>query len=134
MSCLSLCVSIYICMCLHLYIFVSVCIHLSGSMSVSLCVCLPLCMSVYIYLCMCVVYCMSLCLFVFSCMYVCLHVLAAGRMQVLYSDLPRGQEDDRWHHLMQGNSRTARGSLRLGVLFKDLVILPVEEYSELKEV
>ena len=57
-----------------------------------------------------------------------------GRMQVLYSDLPCGQEDDRWHQLMLGNARTARGSLRLGALFKDLVILPVEEYNELKGV
>lgn len=59
---------------------------------------------------------------------------AAGRMQALYSDLPHGQEDDRWHQLMQGNARTSRGTLRLGALFKDLVILPVEEYNELKEV
>ncbi len=51
-----------------------------------------------------------------------------------FTDLPCGQEDDRWHQLLQSNSKTARGSLRLGALFKDLVILPIEEYGDLKEV
>ena len=58
----------------------------------------------------------------------------AGRVQVHLSDLPSGQEDDRWHQLMLGSARTARGSIRFGALFKDYVILPVEEYSDLKEV
>ena len=44
------------------------------------------------------------------------------------SDLPSGQEDDRWHQLRN------LGSIRLKVLFEEYVILPVEEYSQLKEV
>ena len=51
-----------------------------------------------------------------------------------FADLPCGQEDDRWHQLLQNNAKTPRGSLRLGALFKDLVILPVDEYAGLKEV
>jgi len=53
---------------------------------------------------------------------------------VYFADLPCGQEDDRWHQLLQNNAKTPRGSLRLGALFKDLVILPVDEYDSLKEV
>ena len=51
------------------------------------------------------------------------------------SDLPSGQEDDRWHQLMLSNTKSSpKGSVRFGALFKDYVILPVEEYSKLKEV
>lgn len=35
---------------------------------------------------------------------------------------------------MLGSARAARGSVRFGALFKDYVILPVKEYSQLKEV
>lgn len=50
------------------------------------------------------------------------------------SDLPSGQEDDRWHQLMLSNSKTPRGSVRFGALFKDYMILPKQEYEPLKEV
>ena len=49
------------------------------------------------------------------------------------SDLPNGQADDRWHQLM-GGAKTPKGSVRLVANFKDLVILPLEEYNNLKEV
>ncbi len=62
------------------------------------------------------------------------HGMYIGRIQVHLSDLPSGQEDDRWHQLMLGSARTARGSVRFGALFKDYIILPVKEYAQLKEV
>ncbi len=49
------------------------------------------------------------------------------------SDLPNGQADDQWHQLM-GGAKTPKGSVRLVANFKDLVILPLEEYNNLKEV
>lgn len=35
---------------------------------------------------------------------------------------------------MLGSARASRGSLRLAALFKDYIILPVEEYAQLKKV
>ncbi|XP_064391287.1 ras GTPase-activating protein 1-like [Halichondria panicea] len=55
-----------------------------------------------------------------------------GRIHVHMSDLPNGQADDRWHQLM-GGAKTPKGSVRLVANFKDLVILPLEEYNNLKE-
>ncbi len=49
------------------------------------------------------------------------------------SDLPNGQADDQWHQLM-GGTKTAKGNARLVANFKDLVILPLEEYNSMKEV
>lgn len=60
--------------------------------------------------------------------------LGSGRVQVHLSDLPSGQEDDRWHQLTLGSSKAARGNVRFSALFKDYVILPVQEYDELKDV
>lgn len=56
-----------------------------------------------------------------------------GRVQVHLSDLPCGQDDDRWHQLVTSSSRAPRGSVRLSALFKDYVILPIKEYAQLKE-
>ena len=49
-----------------------------------------------------------------------------------FSDLPSGQEDDRWHQLIVG--KAPKGSIRFCALFKDYVILPEEEYEGLKNV
>ena len=60
-----------------------------------------------------------------------------GRVHIHFSDLPNGQEDDKWHQLLQtggGAKATSRGSLRLVANFKDHMILPLEEYGKLKEV
>lgn len=60
-----------------------------------------------------------------------------GRVHIHFSDLPNGQEDDKWHQLLQtgGGARAApRGSLRLVANFKDHMILPLEEYDKLKQV
>ena len=47
----------------------------------------------------------------------CPHV-TAGRVTIHLSDMPNGQDDDKWHHLMTKASRTAQGSLRLVANFK----------------
>ena len=63
--------------------------------------------------------------------------LPPGHVQIHFSDLPNGQEDDKWHQLVQvggGAKAAVRGSLRLVANFKDHMILPLEEYSKLKEV
>ena len=58
-------------------------------------------------------------------------------MHIHFSDLPNGQEDDKWHQLLQigGGAKAApKGSLRLVANFKDHMILPLEEYDKLKQV
>lgn len=49
------------------------------------------------------------------------------------SDLPNGQADDQWHQLT-GNTKIVKGTVRLVANFKDLVILPLDEYNTLKDV
>jgi hypothetical protein len=56
-----------------------------------------------------------------------------GRVTIQLSDMPNGQDDDKWHHLMTKGSRTAQGSLRLVANFKHEIIFPIEEYTSLKE-
>ena len=60
-----------------------------------------------------------------------------GKVHIHFSDLPNGQEDDKWHQLLQigGGAKAApKGSLRLVANFKDHMILPLEEYDKLKQV
>ena len=60
-----------------------------------------------------------------------------GKVHIHFSDLPNGQEDDKWHQLLQigGGAKAApKGSLRLVANFKDHLILPLEEYDKLKQV
>ena len=57
-----------------------------------------------------------------------------GRVHIHMSDLPNGTEDDQWHHLVGGGTKTAKVSVRLVANFKDYAILPIEEYRSLKEV
>ena len=53
-------------------------------------------------------------------MYIQYHVYYAhiGRVAIQLSDMPNGQDDDKWHHLITKTSRTAQGSLRLVANFK----------------
>ncbi|CAI8033494.1 Ras GTPase-activating protein 1 [Geodia barretti] len=44
-----------------------------------------------------------------------------GRVTIQLSDMPNGQDDDKWHHLMTKGSRTAQGSLKLVANFKLLL-------------
>lgn len=60
--------------------------------------------------------------------------LPLGRVHIHMSDLPNGTEDDQWHQLVGGGTKTAKVSVRLVANFKDYVILPLEEYRSLKEV
>ena len=63
--------------------------------------------------------------------------LLVGRVHIHFSDLPNGQEDDKWHQLLQvggGAKAASRGSLRLVANFKDHMILPIDEYNKLKQV
>ena len=55
-------------------------------------------------------------------MYCC---VLLGRVIIQLSDMPNGQDDDKWHHLMTKASRTAQGSLRLVANFKVLSTLCV---------
>jgi len=57
-----------------------------------------------------------------------------GRINIHMSDLPNGQPDDQWHQLLGGGAKTAKGNVRLVANFKDLVILPLDEYKSLKDV
>ena len=50
------------------------------------------------------------------CSVVC--AMYVGRVTVQLSDMPNGQDDDKWHHLMAKTSRTAQGSIRLVANFK----------------
>lgn len=44
--------------------------------------------------------------------------LCVGRVTIQLSDLPNGQDDDKWHQLMTKTSRTSQGSVRLVANFK----------------
>ena len=59
----------------------------------------------------------------------------SGAVQIKLSDLPNGQDDDKWHPLggVQG-TRTSRGQVRLVANFRHEIILPREEYSSFSDV
>jgi Ras GTPase-activating protein 1 len=56
-----------------------------------------------------------------------------GRVTIQLSDMPNGQDDDKWHQLMTKTSRTSQGSVRLVANFKHEIIFPIDEYTSLKD-
>ena len=86
----------------------------------------------------------------------CINV-CVGRVTIQLSDMPNGQDDDKWHQLMTKTSRTSQGSVRLVANFKvrtgphitcmavsemiiyvfflqHEIIFPIDEYTSLKDV
>jgi hypothetical protein len=57
---------------------------------------------------------------------------SGGSVVLKLDQLPNGQEDDRWHQLMVGNSKVPRGSVRITMTYQHEPILDLDMYRELQ--
>jgi len=60
----------------------------------------------------------------------------AANMRVFLSDLPTGQQTDEWYTLnvVSQSNKSDMGSVRVSAKYQHEVIMPLKEYSSLKEV